>query len=705
MRIERKSLVLLPLVMTLHCSAEDPIESTPEDDETQDGDPRPVTWEPGDEVETCDVDALLPPYAYGAKVKTLLTGYPLNEQELKSLDESPEALESMIAGWLALPEATSVLERFFMVAFQQTNADSASLFNLFGRGPTGTGLFTGPTSPRADEMLNASFTESFARTAARIVEEGRPFSDVLTTDELVLTTAEMALLAYVDDEVVADDKTRSSRTSLHHFDRIKLVRDAASAPPLAQALDPANAKFGTFWHAGLAALPAECNVVATQTIDTTQVVTGQWRLNGNITPAFFVFSELVLGRHQPVSKAGNAACNTGAANKTPLLTREDYRDYRVVKIRQPEGDESPTLFYNVDAMRGATELVLHGEQSGFLTSPGFLSSWVTNEDNAARVTINQALIVALGKSFEGDAVSDFTSDGIDSEHADPQSECYGCHQTLDPMTRFYQASLTHFYNQQLEPDRQSLTGEFVFRGVEEEGNGVRALGEILASHPDFPYAWAQKLCYYANSEACPEGAELDRIVKEFKASDLDFRVLIAELFSSPLVTGSACIAGTSSGTTASIARRSTFCNQLSTRLGSEDMCGIRTHFRDGTPLMNGLRDAVTSVPDDSFSRAVIEPVVISQTSMFTRANTEAACVQAAQHGAFPTEGVSTDDATLTLVEMLMGLPPSDPRHDGALEILRDHVAEAREAGKTDAEAIQAAFVLACMSPSVAGVGF
>jgi hypothetical protein len=321
------------------------------------------------------------------------------------------------------------------------------------------------------------------------------------------------------------------------------------------------------------------------------------------------------------------------------------------------------------------------------------------------VTINQTLIVALGKSFDGDAVTDF-SPPLDGEHAEPGSECYGCHQTLDPMRDFFRASYTNFYGQQLDPDRVNLDATFIFGGMQMEGNGVADLAAGLATHPDFPYAWAHKLCYYANSAPCVEGEELDRIVGAFKESDLDFRVLVRELFSSPLVTGDVCLDGVDAGTTATISRRSTFCNVLSQRLGVEDICGVRTHFRDGTTLQNKVRDAVASVPDDAFSRAVVEPVVIGETGLFSRANKEVACVQAAQNGYVDAFGdASSDEATDTMVTTLMGLPKSDPRHAEALTILRDHVTEAVTAGKTEVEALESAFVLACMSPSVAGIGF
>ncbi|MFO0554458.1 MAG: hypothetical protein U0271_39110 [Polyangiaceae bacterium] len=669
-------------------------------------DPTPVDWEPAGPTGECNVDSLLEPHAYGAKVKTLLTGLPLTDEELVALDQDPDALKPMIEGWLALPEATQVLERFFMLAFQQTNGDTTALFTLFGRSTSTSGFFKNPTSPRAHEMLLQSFAESLARTAARFVKEGRSFSEVLTTNELELTTAEAALLAYIDDEIVDDEGARTVRTTAGDFDTIKLVRDKANAPPLEEALDPTSPSFGTFWQADLAGLTS-CGLTDTTTIDTTQTQTGKWRLATGVSPSYFAFSQMVLGRHQTVVKQGSSAtCTATASSQVPLLSREDFYDYHRVTIRQPADGEATTKFYDFDTLRHGSELVLRTPRYGLLTSPGFLASWVTNEDNSARVTINQALIVALGKSFEGVAVSNFSPETLDAEHAPPDSECYGCHQTLDPMRDFYRASFTNFYGPQLDEERASLQADFVFGGVTTKGSGLGDLAAILASHPEFPKAWAEKLCSYANSAPCPEGAELDRVVTAFKESGLDFRVLLTELFASPLVTGSDCAAGMDEAPGASIARRSTFCATLSNRLGVEDLCGIRTHERDASTLQNEVRGAVASVPDDTFSRAVVEPVTIRETSMFTRANGEAACVQASL-GAFDLVygASSTDDATLSMTEDLMGLAPSDPRHDEALAILRDHVKEALAAGKTEEDAIESAFVIACMSPSVAGVGF
>jgi hypothetical protein len=667
----------------------------------------PTDFEPGDEAGSCNLDALLPPEAYGRKVKTLLTGLSLTDGELTQLTQDPDALRGLVDEWLATPEADLTLRQFFMTAFQQTGVNNDSLFYLMGRNVQNFGRFTSPNSANTADLLNRNLKESFARTMVELGNQGEPFTVALTTERFMMTTAQLAFMAYTDDELVDDAGVREVRNTADDFAQFVLYRDEAAAPPFAQALDPSHANFGHFWHKELAGLPASCNVAAANTIDFGSIQAGDWRIQGNgVSPSFYVFS-MLMGRHHGVTRQGQAECNSGATGQgKPLFERGDFSDWRMVEVRRPTQGERATVFYDLATLRGATELVVHTDRVGFLTTPGFFSTWMNNEDNSARVTVNQALIVALGKSFEGQAVTDFSPTDLDAEHAPPESECYGCHQTLDPMRDFYRASYTSFYGQQLDPERVDLEADFVFGGVTTKGNGIRDLATILLDHPDFPRAWAHKLCYLANGAACEEGAAFDLVVASFVDSGFDFAVLVGELFASPLVTGSACVDGASSGTGASIARRTIFCNELSHRLGIDDVCGLSSFKEEGSPLQNGARDASSAIPDDGFARAEVAPVVITETSLFTRANAEATCVLVAQN-AFEDlyEGETSDAATLQMVTQVMALPLSDERHASALAILREHWAEALATGLTDRDAAESTFVLACMAPSIAGVGF
>ncbi len=667
-------------------------------------DGKETTWKPSGPTGECNVDALLKPHSYGGKVKSLLTGLPLEDAELQQLESDPNALRGLIDTWVASDEAKPMLERFFMTAFQQTGLDNETFFYPLGFNNTALGRFSNPTSATTDVMLNDNFSESFARTAYEIVKSGQPWSEVVTTGTFMMTTAQMAYMAYQDDVVVDDDEKKTVRTTNGHFPQLRFVKNQADAPPASQALDPNHANFGKFWHGKLSDLASSCNVATTNTVDTTKNVKGQWRIaSGGINPSYYVFSTM-FGRHQSLSRHQDG-CSTGSSNKAPLMERTDFSDWRQVTIRKPASGESGTAFYDLKKLRGSNELVINMDRPGFVGSPGFIGTWPNNEDNSARVVINQILIVALGASFEGVAVSDFAPASLDEEHAAPGSECYGCHQQMDPMRDYVRASFTNFAGQQLDEERSALPADFVFGEVREKGNGILDLTQVLAKHPYFARAWAQKLCFYANSAACPEGDEFDRVVKAFEDSNLDFRVLVRELFSSPMVTGRACVAGIDAGTTATIARRSQFCAQLSHRLEVEDICGLRTLSQDSTSLQNDVRGATASVPDDGFSRAVVEPVTISETGMFTRANREAACTIAAMKGFGIFDGKSQQEVVDVLVSKVMGLPSKDPRHAAAKQILEEHVSDALDAGKKEKEALQSAFVVACMSPGSAGVGF
>jgi len=439
---------------------------------------------------------------------------------------------------------------------------------------------------------------------------------------------------------------------------------------------------------------------------------------------------------------GNSSdCSLGSqAGKSvlPLLDKAAYTDWRTVKLVPVATADDATPFYRVpqlvaDTPEGQTvELSVRTEHRGFLTSPGFLHTWPSNEDNAMRVTTNQALIVALGESFSGVALDGYEpsygNQAADDEHASAD-ECYACHQTLDPMRTFYRGSLSQYYGPQLgEP--KDYQAEFRFGGESQDGVGIGDFAHALATHPWFAHAWVQKFCYYANAQACPEGVELDRIAEIFSTESDDrglfsLRALLAELFSSPLITGSECGPGLGAPPPAVIARKSTFCSQLEHRLGAEaNVCGADPMTaiegtltqEPGNVLRRNIRDAMAAVPEDTFSRDQADPVIIADTSLFTYGNREAACSHFANNAG--NDGAdfdaifmlgSREDALQTMVTQVMGLPTSDERFTEALAVLQAHAQSVfdDENNTSDQERLarQSAFILACMAPSSAGVGF
>ncbi|MEQ9320448.1 MAG: hypothetical protein RIF41_14880, partial [Polyangiaceae bacterium] len=171
-------MMALTLGLAASCQSGDSTDPTkgkgPDDGDTP-------TFEPSGGVGECNVDALLSPYSYGAKIKTLLTGLPLSEAELTSLNDDPAALPTLIDTWLAMPEAETLLLAFFKTVFQQTNLDNETFFLPLGFNNTSVGRFENPRSDRIDVLMNDNFAESFARTAYRIVQNGEPWTIVLTT--------------------------------------------------------------------------------------------------------------------------------------------------------------------------------------------------------------------------------------------------------------------------------------------------------------------------------------------------------------------------------------------------------------------------------------------------------------------------------------------------------------------------------------------
>ena len=71
--------------------------------------------------------APLPPRAYAAKVKDLLTGLALQDDELAAVTANPQALGRLIDGWMSLPAFRSKMLDFFKKAFQQTQILPADL--------------------------------------------------------------------------------------------------------------------------------------------------------------------------------------------------------------------------------------------------------------------------------------------------------------------------------------------------------------------------------------------------------------------------------------------------------------------------------------------------------------------------------------------------------------------------------------------------
>jgi hypothetical protein len=237
---------------------------------------------------------------------------------------------------------------------------------------------------------------------------------------------------------------------------------------------------------------------------------------------------------------------------------------------------------------------------------------------------------------------------------------------------------------------------FAFHGVTLDGGSLGDFAAAIANHPLFATAWVQKLCYYANSESCDASdPEVQRVAQVFKDSGYDFFTLVKELFSSPLVTGTAKTQSyTNQDLLVSITRRQHFCQLIDERLGTKDTC-------------KNAGTVVGLIAQDEFSRGSPVPVQPAITGLFHFAAAEKLC------STIGTKLVSTTGRFKTtaplasiqdMVYLMMGLSPAHTRSLASYKQLSTHYDNARLLGASITDALRDTFTVACMSPDVMGVG-
>jgi CTP:molybdopterin cytidylyltransferase MocA len=357
--------------------------------------------------------------------------------------------------------------------------------------------------------------------------------------------------------------------------------------------------------------------------------------------------------------------------------------------------------------------VLNVPRVGFFSTPAFFANWQTNTSNQMRVTLNQALIVALGSSVDGtDATVAPGSPppGLEEPHASPPA-CYSCHRTLDPTRSILSANYSWNYHNQNDSALTAQNGIFAFRGVIQPVNSLDDFGRVLGSHPLFASAWAQKLCYYVNSAACAsDDPEFLRIVDAFKKSGYQFNTLVAELLASPIITRASRTAiADGEGEVIAVSRRDHLCAALNERLGLTDVCAL-----DATTRKQGVVPSVAAgLPSDGYGRGSVTPVLPNAPTLFYRAGVENICTTVAAQVidvAKPVPGVkqwassNPDAAIADFVSTVMALTPSDPRASASVDLLKAHFAQAKAQGATASDALKSTFAAACLAPSSISMG-
>ena len=312
-----------------------------------------------------------------------------------------------------------------------------------------------------------------------------------------------------------------------------------------------------------------------------------------------------------------------------------------------------------------------------------------------------------------------SSIGLDGSHAVAGSTCFFCHKSLDPMRQFWANQFD--FNDQVPARAGSTAASFGFGDVMKNGASLVDFGTFVGQITDtqvagqtvnrFALGTTQQLCFFANSAACEEAdPEMRRVALAFQDAAYDFKTLVRELFSSPLVTASASTATfVADGLTISVARRDQLCAALSNRLGKADLCESTTPTPTGvTTAVNRLAGAI---PADAFSRGSQLPVTPPDPNLFYRAASELVCeAVAAKVVDGPaatnvyTSATGSAAAMIDMVVKVMGVPATDPHYAAALQALQAHYTAAMATGATTASSLRSTFAAACQSPTSLSLG-
>ncbi|MEO8904091.1 MAG: hypothetical protein ABI488_17260 [Polyangiaceae bacterium] len=636
------------------------------------------------------------PAVYVVKVKNLLVGLPATDAEISAVTADAGALPGLIAGWQKLPEYQSKMERFFELAFQQTQI---SMTDLADQSYPKQLVINAATSP----LLLQNVEQSFARTMLELNTQGRPFTDSVTSPKLMMTTALKELYAFLDQYEVNDDgKVIDGFHTAHP--KLAVVAEAAQGPiPIADTLDPTSPNYMHWYDPDLtgAGKVAACQVDPIE-----------------FPSSSFAIHRLLYGSLDGWKGPGGVACPPiGGTATAAQLTLADFTDWKLTELRAPKSGEATSTFYDLPALRAASEIVVSLPRLGFFTTPAFFANWQTNTSNQMRVTVNQTLVVALGAQVDGSDPTVTAGDpppGLDTVHAGAGA-CRACHQTLDPLRSIFSATYSWNYHNQLDSTWSGQRGVFSFHGVQQPVANMGDFGGVLAAHPLFAKAWVQKLCYYANSAACvANDPEFLRITQSFQDSKFNWDALVSELFSSALITNATRTATFDvNGEVIAVSRRDHLCAALDNRLGFADVCGL--HAVTAAAARAIVPSIAAGLPSDGYGRGSTAPVLPNQPTLFYRAGLENICeavaaqtidVAAAKQQPNVTQwsSKSPDAAIADFVSIVMALAPSDPRNGPATDLLKAHFSKATQGGATAGNALKSTFITACLAPSSVSIG-
>jgi hypothetical protein len=641
------------------------------------------------------------PAVYVAKVKNVLVGLPPTDDEVRAVVANPAQLGTLVDGWMALPEYQTKMLRFFELAFQQTQF-TATDFHDQVYAPIGI-------HPTTTPLLLRNIEESFARTMLALTSQGRPLTDAMTTQHLMMTPALKEFYAFLDELDIDNDGTiyDNFRAQYRTF---PIVIEVSQGPiPVSQSIDPKSPNFMHWYDPDVATANSQIPGCQKDPLPLPALgISLHYLLLGSIDA-------------QGTMQAGAVCPRFPGSPAAPQLTAADFDTWQLTTIRQPNAGETRTAFYDLPTLRSNADLVLNTPRVGFFSTPAFFANWKTNVSNQIRVATDQTLIVATGNAIDDtDTTYPPGTPGLDAAHAN-QADCFACHKTLDPTRSIFAANWTWNYHRQLDPAWTSQLGVFAFRGVIAPVQTLSDFAAVLATHPLVGAAWVQKLCYYVNSASCDESdPEFVRIVRLFEGSGYSWSTVVKAVATSPLTTHAADTqTSRTTGEVIAVSRRDHLCAALDARLGLADACALYPAGSDGqsapptttTPLI------VSGLPSDAYGRGAAAPILPNEPSLFFRAGLENLCENVAAEVVDPPAGTQLpagakqwssaqpDAAIADFVAVLMALPPSDARAAPSRAALSSHFQSALgQPGVTPTQALRSTFVVACTAPSAASVG-
>ena len=644
-----------------------------------------------------------PPSVYVAKIKNILVGLPPTDDEVKAVETDATQLGTLIDAWMALPQYSQKMMRFFELAFQQTQVSIADFADQAY--PRQLNI-NGKTSP----LLVQNAQESFARTMLQFIsaQPPQPLTQGLTTHQILMTTALKAAYAFLDVYEVDDNGKVTDRFHAAN-PTLQITVSAKNGPiAIADSVDPTSPNYMHWYNPDVATFGAMYPGCQIDPVVYPASALGLfWLLGGG------------LDGHRLAATGYYCPQSGGTATAPQFLTTgatNDFNDWTMVTIRPPNGNERVTAFYDLPALRGAKELVLQVPRVGFFSTPAFFANWQTNTSNTMRVTMNQALIVALGASVDGTdtTTTDPSTPGIDTMHAAPPA-CFHCHQTLDPTRSIFSANFSWNYHNQVDATLTPVTSEFAFRGVTAPVKSLDDFANVLATHPLFAPAWVQKMCYWANSSPCGASDPVfQKVVADFQSSGYGWNAAVKALLSSAIVTNvTQTVTAEATGEVVAVSRRDHLCAALNARIGFTDVCGLDA--LGGKNASQGtIPEIVSGLPSDGYGRGGVAPILPNQPTLFYRAATENICegvaaqvidAKAPAPGLKQWSSAQPNAAIADFVSLIMGLTASDPRAPEATMLLQAHFTAAQQqSGTTATQALQSTFIAACMAPSAISIG-